>query len=55
MQQAGKTLHVWRFDRLGRGLSDLDQIVANLEKRGIAIESLNEKIKAGSGASKLFF
>ncbi len=41
--RAGDTLRVWRLDRLGRSLSDLVQIVAELKKRGVYFESLTEK------------
>jgi len=53
--RAGDTLVVWRLDRLGRSLSDLVQIVANLESKGIAFESLTEKIETASAAGKLVF
>ncbi|WP_322995440.1 recombinase family protein [Castellaniella sp.] len=51
----GDTLAVWRLDRLGRSLPDLVQIVADLEKRGIGLTSLTEKIETGSAAGKLVF
>lgn len=53
--RAGDTLTVWRLDRLGRSLPDLVHIVADLEKRGIAFESVTEKIETGSAAGKLVF
>lgn len=53
--RAGDTLVVWRLDRLGRSLPDLVQIVAELEQRGIAFESLTEKIETSSAAGKLVF
>ena len=53
--RAGDTLVVWRLDRLGRSLPDLVQIVADLEQRGIALESLTEKIETSSAAGKLVF
>ncbi|NVL42340.1 recombinase family protein, partial [Pseudomonas syringae pv. actinidiae] len=43
--QAGDTLVVCRLDRLGRSLSDLVQIVADLEQRGVGFVSLTEKIE----------
>lgn len=46
--RAGDTLVVWRLDRLGRSLSDLVQIVAEFEQRGVHFESLTEKIETGS-------
>jgi len=51
----GDTLVVWRLDRLGRSLPDLVQIVADLEARGVAFESLGEKIETGGTVGKLVF
>lgn len=53
--RAGDTLVVWRLDRLGRSLPDLVRIVAELEKCGVGLESLTEKIETGSAAGKLVF
>lgn len=53
--QAGDTLVVWRLDRLGRSLSDLVQVVSDLEQRGIGFESMTEKIETGTAAGKLVF
>ena len=53
--RAGDTLVVWRLDRLGRSLSDLVRLVADLEQRGVHFESLTEKIDTGSAAGKLQF
>lgn len=55
--RAGETLVVWRLDRLGRSLSDLVQIVTDLEQRGVSLESLSERIETGRGnpAGKLVF
>lgn len=53
--RAGDTLVVWRLDRLGRSLPDLVRIVAELEKFGVGLESLTEKIETGSAAGKLVF
>lgn len=53
--RAGDTLVVWRLDRLGRSLSDLVAIVNDLEKRGIAFESLSERIDTSSASGKLIF
>src|SRR5574344_916353 len=49
----GDTLVVWRLDRLGRSLSDLVQIVTELEQRGVHFESLTEKIETSSTSGKL--
>lgn len=51
----GDALTVWRLDRLGRSLPDLVRIVGDLERRGIAFESITEKIETGSAAGKLVF
>ena len=51
----GDTLIVWRLDRLGRSLPDLVQIVAELEQKGVGIESITERIETGSAAGKLVF
>lgn len=51
----GDSLSVWRLDRLGRSLPDLVRIVSDLETRGIAFESITEKIETGSAAGKLVF
>jgi DNA invertase Pin-like site-specific DNA recombinase len=53
--RAGDTLTVWRLDRLGRSLSDLVQIVTDLETRGIGFESLHEKIDTTSAVGRLVF
>ncbi len=53
--RAGDTLVVWRLDRLGRSLSDLVQVVTDLEQRGVGFESLTEKIETGSAAGKPIF
>ena len=53
--RVGDTLAVWRLDRLGRSLSDLVQIVSELEQRGIGFESLTEKIETTSAGGKLIF
>lgn len=51
----GDTLVVWRLDRLGRSLSDLIQVLAGLEEKGIGFESITEKIETTSAAGKLVF
>jgi len=51
----GDTLVVWRMDRLGRSLAHLVQTIAELEARGVAFESLTEKIETASATGKLMF
>ncbi|NIE83024.1 MULTISPECIES: recombinase family protein [unclassified Burkholderia] len=46
----GDTLVVWRLDRLARSLSDLVQIVVELEQHGVRFESLSERIDTSSAA-----
>ena len=53
--RSGDTLVVWRLDRLGRSLSDLVRIVAELEQRGVGFLSLTENIETGNAAGKLIF
>lgn len=49
------SLSVWRLDRLGQSVPDLVRIVDDMETRGIAFESIIEKIETGSVAGKLVF
>jgi DNA invertase Pin-like site-specific DNA recombinase len=51
----GDVLVVWRLDRLGRSLSDLVQIVGDLEGRGVGFVSLTESIQTNSPAGRLVF
>jgi DNA invertase Pin-like site-specific DNA recombinase len=51
----GDTLIVWRLDRLGRSLVDLVHIVDELAGRGVAFESLSEKIDTSTAQGRMFF
>jgi DNA invertase Pin-like site-specific DNA recombinase len=51
--RAGDTLVVWRLDRLGRSLRHLVDVVAPLEQRHVAFESLREKIDTTTAGGKL--
>ncbi len=51
----GDTLIVWRLDRLGRSLKDLIELVAELERKGVALRSLQEAIDTTSPGGKLIF
>lgn len=51
----GDTLVVWRLDRLGRSLPDLVRVVTELEQKGVAFESLTERIETSSASGKLIF
>jgi DNA invertase Pin-like site-specific DNA recombinase len=42
--RAGDCLVVWKLDRLGRSLSHLLSIVADLQSRGVAFRSLTEQM-----------
>ncbi len=51
----GDTVVVWRLDRLGRSLRHLIEIVADLERRGVAFLSLTEQIDTFTPGGKLVF
>jgi len=51
----GDTLIVWRLDRLGRSLSDLLEIVTDLQHRKIAFVSLKEKFDTSNASGRSIF
>ena len=51
----GGALVVWRFDRLGRSLPDLLQIVERIEQEGAHLVSLTEQIDTSSSAGRMVF
>jgi DNA invertase Pin-like site-specific DNA recombinase len=51
----GDTLVVWKLDRLGRSLTDLEAIVNGLERRGVKFRSLTEHIDTSTAQGQLFF
>ena len=51
----GDTLCAWRLDRIGRSVVHLIEVVAELEFRGVALQSLNEQIDTSSPSGKLVF
>lgn len=53
--RTGDVLTVWRFDRIGRSLPHLLQIVDELQTRGVEFVSLNERIDTTSTSGKLVF
>ena len=53
--RSGDTLVVWRLDRLGRSLTDLVEIVHDLEHRNIGFQSLTESINTINAGGKLIF
>jgi DNA invertase Pin-like site-specific DNA recombinase len=51
--KAGDVLVVWKLDRLGRSLSHLLAIVADLKARGIGLRSLTEAMDTTTAQGKL--
>jgi DNA invertase Pin-like site-specific DNA recombinase len=51
--RAGDVLVVWKLDRLGRSLPHLVAVLAELQARGVAFQSLTEAIDTGSAAGRL--
>jgi len=52
---AGDTLVIWRLDRLGRSLSNLIDIVAELGRDNIGLHSITEAINTASAGGILIF
>ncbi|GLR22083.1 MULTISPECIES: recombinase family protein [Alphaproteobacteria] len=52
---AGDTLVIWRLDRLGRSLSHLIEVVAELGRREIGLYSISESIDTASAGGILIF
>lgn len=53
--QSGDTLVTWKLDRLGRSLSHLISLVADLERRNVAFASLSEAINTRTASGRLLF
>ena len=53
--RSGDTLVVWRLDRLGRSLSQLIELVTQLEERGVGFRSLTEQIDTTTSGGRLIF
>ena len=53
--KAGDVLVVWRLDRLGRSLTHLVKIVAELLSRGVGLRSLSETIDTTTATGELVF
>ena len=53
--ETGDTLMVWRFDRLGRSLQHLIDIVTLLDKRKIQLRSLTENIDTHTATGRMVF
>lgn len=52
--RSGDVLVVWKLDRLGRSLKHIIELVAQLEKKGIGLKFLQEKIDT-TGAAGIFY
>jgi DNA invertase Pin-like site-specific DNA recombinase len=53
--QPGDTLTVWKLDRLGRSLVELEEIVNDLDRRGVRFRCLTQAIDTSTAQGKLFF
>jgi DNA invertase Pin-like site-specific DNA recombinase len=53
--RAGDTLVVWRLDRLGRSLTQLIELLTQLDERGVGFKSLTEQIDTTTSGGKLIF
>jgi DNA invertase Pin-like site-specific DNA recombinase len=51
----GDTLVVWKLDRMGRSMSHLIEMIQKLEKKGVAFQSLTEKIDTTTAGGRLIF
>ncbi|HZS62228.1 MAG TPA: recombinase family protein [Gemmatimonadaceae bacterium] len=51
----GDVLCVWRLDRLGRSVSHLIEMAAELRERDVELRSLTEQIDTSSATGKLIF
>jgi DNA invertase Pin-like site-specific DNA recombinase len=51
----GDTFIVWRLDRLGRNMRELDDLVTQFKKQGIRFTSLTEAIDTTTASGKLYF
>ena len=50
----GDKLVVWKLDRLARNVADLSRIVAILEKKGAALEIIDQAIDTSTASGKAF-
>ena len=53
--RAGDVLVVWKLDRLGRSLTNLLAIIADLKERGVAFRSLTEQMDTTTPHGELLF
>ena len=49
----GDVLVLWRLDRLGRSVKNLIDVIGDLSKRGIAVQSLHEHIDTNTAAGRM--
>ena len=52
MARQGDKIVVWKLDRLARNLHDLTGIVEKLNKKGAALEILDQKIDTSTATGK---
>ncbi|MBL3826559.1 MULTISPECIES: recombinase family protein [unclassified Marinobacter] len=50
----GDVLVVWKLDRLARNLLDLQNIVADVERKGASLEIIDQQINTSSASGKAF-
>ena len=55
LMREGDTLVIWKLDRLGRSLSHLISLVADLEQRQIGLLSLNDPVDTTTAQGRLIF
>jgi DNA invertase Pin-like site-specific DNA recombinase len=53
--RSGDVIVVWKLDRLARSMKQLIETMEMLKERGVALESLTEKIDTASAQGKLVF
>lgn len=52
--RTGDTLVVWKFDRLGRSLVNMVELLDSLHKQGIHIRSLTDSVDTSTTSGKMF-
>lgn len=52
--RAGDVMVVWKLDRLGRNLAEIATLMADLEKQGVALQSLTDNIDTSGPMGKAF-
>lgn len=55
IMREGDSFVVWRLDRLGRNMRELDDLVAGFKKQGVRFSSLTEAIDTTTASGKLYF